>query len=366
MYYFGTGHEIQNSREQATFVVLSFLFFLLGSYLLTFVVTSKVILRSDSIELKDILTSRALQRTDIAGRRMVPTRYNSTLVLVPHLTDQKKLRIPLYVEIDPAFQDWLNTIPDLDAEDLAKSESEIEMESDVGLSPEARSERFRNARKASTALNWIAGVASVWGWLFPRPYEVAIAVLALIPISVIALLMSSKGLFQIEGRRNDARPSLATPFIFPGAVLALRAIEDLHFLEWPTMLLATALLSVIVGMVAIQADHGIHNRMAAILPVVLFAAMYCYGLIAQLDVLLDRSRPTTYHPLVVEKRASHGKSGTTYYLQVDPWGPRRDTSEIVVRRSAYDSVSPGQTVTIDLFPGALKFPWYSASAGAIE
>src|SRR5258708_12495764 len=60
-----------------------------------------------------------------------------------------------------------------------------------------------------------------------------------LPFIAIILLARSHGLYQIEGRRNDARPSLAGAFIFPSCILAFRAIQDLHFLEWKPLVLAS-------------------------------------------------------------------------------------------------------------------------------
>ena len=62
--------------------------------------------------------------------------------------------------------------------------------------------------------------------------------------------------------------------------------------------------------------------------------------------------------MVLGKRISSGRRSTTYYLRVSNWGPRPYLNDISVPRSFCTSVARGQTVCVDLFPGALNLPWY--------
>jgi hypothetical protein len=365
MIYFGTGHEMTSMRQQAIFVVLSFLFLLLGIYLISAVVTSRLILNADSIELKYFLSSKLFRRSDIAGYRILPTQYISTLVLQPKTVEQKKLKIPLYFRTDEAFAEWFIEIPNLDREELQKSEAELEAASAAHDSPsmESREERIAKARSTVKILNLAAGIAAVWAWIYPNPYPLAMITIGVLPFIAIILLARSDGLYQIEGRRNDARPSLAVAFIFPSCVLAFRAIQDLHFLEWKPLLLATLALAALLTIFLAQSDPHFHNRAVAAISVIFMGTMFSFGVIAQFDVLADRSTPATYQTYVLGKRTDNGRT-TSYYLRVAPWGPRHDSEEIEVSRALYGAVSSGQPVSIYLYSGALHLPWYSVSPGA--
>ena len=361
MLYFGTGHEVKSLRDQFMLVGLSCLFLLLGIYLISVVLTSRLILNPDSIELKYFLSSKLFLRSDIAGYRILPTQYISTLVFQPKASEQKKLKIPLYFRTDKAFGDWFIDVPNLDHADLGQSMAELEAvvaRDAPGI--DATEERIAAAYRTVKMLNWAAGIASVWAWIYPNPYPIAMLAAGVLPLIAIVLLARSHGIYQIEGRRNDARPSLAGAFIFPSCALAYRAIQDLHFLQWKPLLFATLALAAVLTIFLAQSDPHFHNRAVAAVSMFFLGSMYCYGAVAHFDVLADRSAPLTYQTQVLSKRADNGRT-TTYYLQVAPWGPRQHSDEIEVSRSLYAAINPGQPVSIRLYSGALHLPWFSVS-----
>ena len=359
--YFGAGHEMANERQKFIFVGLSALFLLLGIYLIGAVLTSRLIFGPDFIEVKDFLSSKLLHRSDIAGFRILPTQYISTLVFQPRAAERKKLKIPLYFRTDEAFALWFIGIPNLDSEDLGQSMTELETvvaRDSPGI--DATEERIAGAYRTVKTLNWATGIATMWAWIYPNPYPLAMLAAGVLPLVAIVLLARSRGLYQIEGRRNDARPSLAFAFIFPGCALAYRAIQDLHFLQWKPLILATLALTAILTIFLAQSDPHFNNRAVAGISIFFLGSMYCYGAIAHFDVLADRSSPASYQTQVLSKRADNGRT-TSYYLQVAPWGPRHDPEEIEVPRALYGAITPGQSVSIHLYLGALHLPWFSVS-----
>ena len=361
--YFGTGHEMTSTRSQFALVVLCFLFLLLGIYLISAVLTSRLILGPDFIEVKDFLSSKVFYRSDIAGYRILPTQYISTLVFQPKAAERKKLKIPLYFRTDAAFGEWFIGIPNLDHEDLGQSMAELEAvvaRDTPGI--DATEERIAGAYRTVKILNWAAGIASGWAWIYPNPYPLSMLAVGVLPLIAIVLLARSHGIYQIEGRRNDARPSLAFAFIFPSCALAFRAIQDLHFLEWKPLLLATLALAALLTIFLAQSDPHFHNRGVAAISMFFIGAMFSFGALAQFDVLADRSSPTAYQTQVLAKRADDGRT-TTYYLRVAPWGPLLHPDEIEISRALYAAITPGQSVSIRLYSGALHLPWFSVSPG---
>jgi hypothetical protein len=109
-----------------------------------------------------------------------------------------------------------------------------------------------------------------------------------------------------------------------------------------------------------QSDPHFHNRAVAAVSMFFIGSMYCFGAIAHFDVLADRSVPAAYQTQVLGKRADEGRT-TTYYLRVAPWGPRHNSDEIEVPRALFGAISPGQSVSIHLYSGALHLPWFSVS-----
>jgi hypothetical protein len=346
---------MRGPREAAIMAGGSFLFVLLGAYLIAFILRFKVILHPDSIAVQELFTSRTLLRSDISGHRILPTKYISTLVLVPRSELQKKLKVGLAMRTDAAFKHWLTDIPDLDAEELEQSQSELLRDPDLGFQSEERSESIVRAKKLSTPLNAIAAISSFLGYFFPRPP--VIAMLSALPLIALVLLVRSRGIYEIEGRRIEARPSLAPLFIFPGLVLALRALLDLNLLHWTPILTISALLAAAIMLVVAKADRSAGTRPVALLVISLFAAAYSYGLIANANSLLDHSSPQTFPVTVVGKHISDDKS-PTYYLHLNPWGPQPAPTEVSVPSPLYASTSTGQQVCVYLHSGALRVPWY--------
>jgi len=339
-------------------VLVSFFFAALGAFLIATTLRSQVTLRADAIVVQGLFSTRTLSRDSIAGRRILPTQYISTLLLVPRSSHEKKLKLALALKTDSAFRAWFEGIPDLDAEDFAKSEAELSADPDLGFHSEDREERLRTAKPTAKVLTTIAWIASIWAWIFPRPYKLAILSLVALPLTAIVLQIRSRGIYQMEGRRNDARPSLAVAFLFPGLILDLRVILDLHFFRWVSLFYMAFLIAFVLSWFIFQSDAVMRKRPWSLLVILLFASLYCGGTLCEANALLDRSAPQNFSAAVTGKHISSGKS-TTYYLNLSPWGPQTAPSEVSVPASLYGSLSPGDNVCIRLFSGALHAPWYA-------
>jgi hypothetical protein len=361
VWYFATGHEAPSSGAAILMSLICLSFALLGSYLAVSMVMFKVILRADAIEVQNVGSKRTLLREEIVGRRLLPTQYISTLELTPRDKGNKKLKIGMTMRTDAAFDAWLASITDLDAAELAKSETQIASELEFGLTPEQRAETLGNARTTAKWLTRIAWVVSIGGWFYPRPYQLIMAILAALPLITVMLVVQSKGLYQVEGRRNDARPSLTIPFLFPGLILALRAITGIQFLHWMPFLTLCLLGGCVFTLLIASADRQTREHRWGMLTIFLLAAAYTFGVSAQADELLDRSPRQTFQVAVLSKRMVSGRS-TTYYLRVTPWGPQSDANDVSVSRALYNSVAPKQTVCVNFLQGALKIPWYFVTA----
>jgi hypothetical protein len=357
VWYFATGHEAPSSGAAILMSLICFSFALLGGYLAVSMLIFKVILSADAVEVQSLGSRQTLRRDEIAGRRLLPTQYISTLEFVPREKGKKKLKIGMTMRRDAAFDAWLASIPDLDAAELANSETQIASELEFRLTPEQRAETLGTARTTAKWLTRMAWAVSIWGWFYPRPYQLIMAILAVFPLIAVMLVVQSKGLYQVEGRRNDARPSLAIPFLFPGLILALRAITGIQFLRWMPFLSLCLTGGCVLTLLIASVDRQTRDRRWGMLTIFLLAVAYTFGVSAQADELLDRSAPQVFRVAALSKRIAGGRS-TAYYLRVEPWGPQPDANDVSVSRSLYNSVAPEQTVCINFLPGALKIPWY--------
>jgi hypothetical protein len=359
--YFGTGHETKSTGETAMLVAVCFAFVALGVVLILYMLTTKVVLAADAIELRDFLQSRKLRYEDIAGRRMIAAHSASTLVLLPKRAGAKRVKITQLIQMDSLSLAWLSTLPDLDAEELAKSAAEIAASRDLGRTPEERAARLAGARKIAKALGVLSGAAAVWTYFFPEPYEVAIAAVAAIPLFAIALVLRDGRLYQVVGRNNDARANLSVAFIVPAVVLALRAVLDIQLLEWtPACLVAVAVAMMLTFVIALR-DAEVRKRRWELAAMLIISVAYAYGAVVEGDVLFDISKPQIFQAQVLDKHKSSGKT-TTYHLKLTPWGPKEGEDDVTVSSGVYAAAATGERVCIVLRRGALEMPWFVVAA----
>ena len=77
----------------------------------------RVVLFADRIEVRNLVLTRVLRRDEILGRRLVEVRGSQIIRLVPR-GGQRLVRVyPLILKTDSAFWEWMDTVPDLDAQD---------------------------------------------------------------------------------------------------------------------------------------------------------------------------------------------------------------------------------------------------------
>jgi hypothetical protein len=338
------------------------MFVLLSTALILSIFRSRVTLRVDRIELRGLVKTRTLLRDDILGRRLVrPHNSPPILVLVPRNVSQKQMKIGLIYNFDAAFQDWTAFLPDLDEQDLRANRQEIMSNPALGITPNDRTDALQRAQRFSRFLMALTFVAGAWAWIDPRPYRLVISLLGLLPWVAVVITARSAGLFRIDQKPNDPHPSVAIPFLLPGAVLMLRVIHDMNSVEWIGPFCLSIALAGFLTAAAIMSDRSLRSRVITGLLIFVFSMSYGYGAGMEANALLDRSAASVYAVRVTDKRESSGRS-TTFYLNLAPWGPMHKGNKVSVSPRFYRSVKAGDTVCVALRPGALHLPWYIVSA----
>jgi hypothetical protein len=358
VWYFGTGHEAKTALEAIMLAALCLAFVVLGAAIILYMLTSEVVLNADAIVSRDLLGVRKLQREDIAGRRSQRTRSNSTLVLVPRRPGMKTLKINELIQSDFLLKAWFDTLPDLDAQDLAQSQSEIIANRDLGRTPEERARRLAVARKLANGLTGVSIIVCLWAFVYPKPHELVVVVLAALP-PLVALVPKVKGgrLYQVVGWRNDARANLGIAFIGPSVVLAVRALEDIKVFDWTVALAGAAVVAIAMTFVLAMSEQKLRSLGWALLAILAVCGSYAYGAIVEGNALLDKSEPQMFKTTVIGKRVSRGKT-TSYHLRLASWGPLREEDDITVSRTLYASVETGGKICIVLRDGALHIRWF--------
>jgi hypothetical protein len=229
----------------------------------------------------------------------------------------------------------------------------------LGSSEDERRDNLRRARIQAGILNTVTGAAVTWALSYPRPYSVAITVLAVLPLAGIGLVVATRGAVTLDSDRKNVRPTAAYAVFAPGITLAFRSLEDWHILGWsgfwlPFAVVAGFLLGVLL--VGAGADSQRKASTVAITSLVLLAQSY--GLVVFLNCQLDRSVPVIHRTVVESRRISRGRRHTSYYLTVSPWIDGGYSEEVTVPSSTYGWHLEGSTVLIGVRTGSLSMPWY--------
>lgn len=338
-------------------IIAGILFGVLGYVLIGMTLAARVVLHSDTIEVRSLFGARRLRRDEVAGRRVIRNKNQSTLVLVPRRPGQKKLKISSAFKTDSVFREWLEPIPDLDAQDVAASEQAIAADPRLGRDPAERSRRLAQGKQVAKVLNGVASGVTMWGIIYPQPYGVVMVALAILPLIAFALVARFPGLYRLDQRRNDVHPNLVLVLVLPGVALFLRSMQDQHLLDWKPMLLTAMLAGVIVTWMATRIDASLRSRGWAVVGILLGMVVYAGGSLTLANAFLDRSAPQRYETSVIGKHCSNGRH-RTWYLRLAAWGPVGKADDVAVPPALYESIVVGQHACVSLWLGALNFPWF--------
>jgi hypothetical protein len=88
-----------------------------------------------------------------------------------------------------------------------------------------------------------------------------------------------------------------------------------------------------------------------------FSFVWASGVTVFYNSYFDKSAPSVFRTRIIGKHKTSGKS-TSYYLKLEPWGPRTSAEDVDVARSFYETAAVGSTVCVSLFSGALDVQWF--------
>jgi hypothetical protein len=358
LWYFGIGHEVHGSARLMMIGICA-AFFLLGLLLLGCVFRYRLTLQVDEIELTGLSNSETMRRDDLLGYRTQQTPNGpSVLVLVPRSEDRKPLKIPGILELDETFCNWLKPFPDLDERDAKSEKSRLADDPALGATPEERAETLKRVKSLCRALTYLGIGVSLWAWFYPQPYRLVIALLLVLPWSALYIASRYHGFVVINEKRRNQAGGVGMVFLFPGLVLALRAVEDMNALNWQRPLLFAVAISGLMVFAAGLADTVLRKQRVALVLMFSLSLAYGYGAAMETNAMLDRWPATVFATKVRRKYVSSGKH-TNYHLEVAPWGPHDREDNLTVSRAFYDAQQVGEPVCIALRSGALGIEWYA-------
>jgi hypothetical protein len=327
------------------------------------VARSRILMFSGSIAVRGALRTRELAFHEIRGRREFSTRGGTCLVLVPKDSRAKSLSIAPNFNLDEAWHKWFGALPDLDSIDKREKLQEIASDAALGTTPDERLAKLRQARKTAIMLSVAPVVVALLAWLFTSVRPAAAALFAILPWAPIYLLFRSPQLYRIAGAsRTDPRMSLDLAIWIPCAGFVVTATAGAYHVNMRPALWLICLSG--IALAGALTRPLLSNGGASILVVMMLALSAAYGLGAGFAAnrFLDQAPVRVYRTLVASKHTSTGKSGTTYYVDLDPWGPKTEVDSLEVSSRVYRSLQQGDPACLALHPGALKMGWYTMEA----
>ncbi len=363
IWYFVTGHEVRNQTGMLLMVGISIALSLLGFACALPILRFKLILTPNSVEIHGGFKFKQIRRTEIAGYRTKTLQGIKILELMPKHSKAGAMKVEMLFNPDTLFLAWFAGIDDLDRIERAASTLEIELDSKLGDSPQQRLNKIAQAKRIANVFKIATSLSLAWALWFPLPYDVMVMTISIVPWIAFGLCWVSGRSFTLEDSGNNSlRADLTLPLIMPGFILSLRALQDIHLLDWTGLILPSVLLSMILACLVAWLTPVLRKKFGRLVMLLVMLIPYPASLISIANVRLDQAQPDFFRVNVLNKRVTTGK-GASQYFTVSSWGPNQGSSDIQVGRDFYQKHEIGASICIPLYAGALGLEWYSYADG---
>ena len=349
--------EDQASGVPAMLAILCGLCAIGGAAMIASGARTRVVLHEDAIEVFGVYRESRLARSEILGLRLLPGDQGGAIRLMPRYTSGTALSLPPSLAVDDAFHAWFEGFDNLDMQDQQASIDRYLKEDSEPGSTEEKWQRMRSAARVVQVLNWLTLAAVLWAIFYPHPYRLAIVTLTVLPWVAVALAAFRGSVYRLDVKRNEVGVNVGIAMIMPGLALMLRAALDVQVLDWLRAAILTGGGAIACSVFIYFLVHEERERLGSQLTSLLMMCAYSFGVVMLANNQLDHSEPVTYPVEVLAKRISTDKSATRY-LELEPWGPRKEPEEVEVGDDMYEAAAVGGQVCVYMFSGALGMRWY--------
>ena len=256
---------------------------------------------------------------------------------------------------------WLSSrFPNLYEESALKEEQEILNDKSYGRTVRKRKEKLNQAQNTAKAVNCLGWLSGIWTIFYPYPYQFAIITAIITPLLAITVVVLHKGLIRLDERKGTAFPSVLLAIVLPALGLALRALLDFNITSYAELWLPCLSISIGLFLVVLIANNEVSLKKVEDsftgITLLIFFAVYAYGLIVTTNCYYDDSIPETYPTEILNKRI-HSSKGVIYYLELAAWD-NQPKKEVSVSKSFYNKMTVGDSVHIHLKKGCYEIPWF--------
>lgn len=218
-------------------------------------------------------------------------------------------------------------------------------------------------------LNWLEYIAiglSAWFLFYPKPYNILLIILLLMPFIGMFLNGLEKpsiaSLVEID-REAKNEYDVADFIDIPAWVILIRVLVDYETDSFLAIIIAGTVAFIAICLFLLVTHQQINDSNKDkwwIYSSIIFSFfVYSYSSVVAVNCRFDNSKPKVYETEIIDKHIHRGRRGRrTYYVRVKPWGHHYDAENISVTQSDYEMLNISQKVNIDYNEGLLGIPWY--------
>ena len=279
------------------------------------------------------------------------------LYLIPFPGQGKKIKLSSWLSNYNEVLTWAESrYPDLDEVEGMEIYEAPSLNMD-------KAEIDRHIKRAKLEIYLLNGIIVIMGllpWLLGSTPWWRTSLLMPGPLIALCLMYRHKGFVQLGDLKKSPAPGVFLPIALSAAALMISTI-NIHVLKydrlWSPAIGITALLTLLLFYFGRHFEWGKQSKIVIGIMFLVFFFIHGYASVLLLNLLTDKAAPQQYETRVENKRISKGKS-TTYYLKLDPWGPRTSAEDVSVPSSVYKHVDINGVVIVHLYKGGLDIPWY--------
>ena len=275
-----------------------------------------------------------------------------------YCADHKRILLRLsnaYV-FDERFRRFQASLPDKFFLMYQRREHEALADPQLGATETQRRRTLKKHDRRGKYLVAVAAGFGLWGFIYPRPYEALVTVLVLMPVVSAALM------FAVPDRVTEKY--LGGFFVLPA--LLIRSTDINLVDQWePFRPIGVWLFVMIVLLLpkknGLMMGFGEHRWFGGF-SLLMLGAMYSAGAVFVLNRLLDWKSPVG-HAVTVEAKRTRPDSDhhMRHYLDLTAWGPHPGRNEVQVGEAWYKVVDTGDTLCVNVHPGALGVAYWQLS-----
>ncbi|PWG05190.1 hypothetical protein [Polaribacter aquimarinus] len=324
---------------------------------------SKVIITKSFISAKNVLFNRKLRIEEISGYKKV----EYYILIYPKSRFKKRIKISDYISDGGEILFWLqDNFVDLTLKVEQKEEKEFYRNSEFGISVH---EKEGVLNKATKTAKWIkiVSISMTLLMLFLTKYfknEYFVYVLVFIPLLIIFIVISFKGIIKYEEKKEDEKtiyPSVLWGFLAPIFGLLLYVMFAINVLKYNAVWEVLAYSTILVFFLCVYGskEYKLENAktIGTFISLFVFSTMYSFSVIIIFNVFFDTSETSLHQAPILEKRISKGKT-TNYYFKLNHSNISDEAREFDVSKFIYNSKNIGDSVHIFVNQGKLNIPYY--------